>query len=54
MEHDYIHVKGQGRNSGTSRNLKVMVKLHMVSVDRMKIVKGTLCRYDVLIFSFIY
>ena len=41
MEHDYMHMKSQGRKSGTSRNLKVMVKLHMVSVDRMKIVKGT-------------
>ena len=40
MEHDYMRLKGNGRSLGTSRNLKVMVELHMVSVDMIKVVKG--------------
>ena len=39
MEHEYMHMKGHGKAHGTSRNLKVMVKLHMVSVDMIKMVK---------------
>ena len=37
MEHDYMHAKGQTRGLGTLRNLKVIVKLHMVSDDLIKI-----------------
>ena len=40
MEFDYIYMKGHGRGQGTSRNLKVLVKLHMVSADMTKKVKG--------------
>ena len=32
-------MKGHGRGPVTSRNLRVMVKLHMVSVKKIKIVK---------------
>ena len=35
-----MHMKGQGRVHGASRSLKVMIKLHMVSVDLIKEVKG--------------
>ena len=34
-----MHVKGQRRSPITSENLKVMVSLHMVWVDMLKIVK---------------
>ena len=40
MKHNYMHKEGQGKGLGTSRNLIVMVKLHMVSVDLIKIAKG--------------
>ena len=40
MEHVYMHNKGHGRGYGTLRSLKVMVNIHIVSVDMMKIVKG--------------
>ena len=39
MEPDYMHMKCLGRGPGTSRNVKLMVKLHMVSVDMNEIVK---------------
>ena len=39
MKHDYMHMQGQGRAPGISRNPEVMVKLHMVSVDITKIVR---------------
>ena len=39
-KHDYIRIKGHKRGHGTSRNLKVVVKLHMISFDMVKIVKG--------------
>ena len=39
MEHVYMHMKRQGRGPGTSRSLKVMVKLHMLSVYMIKMVK---------------
>ena len=38
-KHDYMHMKLQGRVFGTSRNLEVMVKLHMVPVDIIEILK---------------
>ena len=37
MKFDYIHILGQGL--GTSRDHKVVAKLHMVSVNMNKIVK---------------
>ena len=40
MEHDYMHMKGHGRCIGTSRDLKVIVKINIISVDMIKIVKG--------------
>ena len=33
MERVDMHVKGHGRGHARSRNLKAIVKLHMVSVD---------------------
>ena len=53
MKHDYLHIKGHGRSPGNSRKLKVMVKLHMVSVDMVKIVKRILCFYNWFFSSFI-
>ena len=38
MKHDDRHMKGYGRGSDTSRNIKVMVKIHKVSVDMNKTV----------------
>ena len=40
MEHDYMRVKGLKRGLGTSRNLKVMVKSHMMLFDMAKTIKG--------------
>ena len=34
-----MHMKGHGRDHGTSRDLKMMINLHMLSVDLFKIVK---------------
>ena len=39
MEHDQMHMKGYGRGPCTSRNLKVMGNLYMVSVDVIKVVQ---------------
>ena len=39
MEQYYMHMKGQGRGPGTSKDLKVMVKLHMIPVDMIIIAK---------------
>ena len=50
MEYDYLHMKDHGRGPGTSRKLKVMVKLHMVSVDMIEIVKRNLVSLRLLYF----
>ena len=42
MEQVYMHMKGHGRDHGTSRDLKMMINLHMLSVDMFKIVKGNI------------
>ena len=39
MEHDYMRIKGHKRCHGTSRNLKVMIKSHMMLFHMVKIVK---------------
>ena len=39
MELDYMRIKGHKRSHGTSRNLKVVVKLHMMLFDKVKRVK---------------
>ena len=39
MKYNYMHMEGQEKGLGTSRNLIVMVKLHMASVDLIKIAK---------------
>ena len=40
MKNDCMHKDGQGKDLGTSRNLDVMVKLHMTSTDVIEILKG--------------
>ena len=40
MKPDHIHMKCPGKGPGASKNLKVMVKLHMVSLDMINMVKG--------------
>ena len=39
MEHVCMHMKGHVRGHGTSRSLKVMIKLQLVSVEMIKVVK---------------
>ena len=39
MEHDCMRIKGHKRDHGTSRNLKLVVKSHMMLFDVVKIVK---------------
>ena len=39
MEHDYMRIKGHKTGHGTSRNLNVIVKSHMMSFDMVKIVR---------------
>ena len=39
MEHNYMRKKGHKRGHGISRNLKVVVKSHMMLFDMLKIVK---------------
>ena len=41
MKHDYMHMECQRTGVGFSKNPMVMVKLPLVSVDMIKIVKGT-------------
>ena len=40
MEHDYTHIKGHKTVHVTSRNLKVVVKSHMMLFDTVKSLKG--------------
>ena len=40
MEHDNMRIEGHKRGHGTFRSLRVMVKLHMMFFDMVKIVKG--------------
>ena len=35
-----MHMKGQGRDPGTSKKLKVIGKLHRVSTDMIKVESG--------------
>ena len=37
-----MRIKGHKKANGTSRNLNVVVKLHMMLFDMVKIVKGSL------------
>ena len=38
MEYDYMHIKGPKRGHGTSRNLTVIVKSHMMLFNVVKLV----------------
>ena len=38
-KHGYMRIKGHKRGHGTSRNLKVMVKSHMILYDMVKMIK---------------
>ena len=40
MKHDYMRTKCHKRGHGTSRNLKVVFKSHLMLFDMVKIVKG--------------
>ena len=40
MELDCMRIKGQNRGFGTSRNLKLVVKSHMMLFDIVKVIKG--------------
>ena len=40
MEQDYLRIKGHKRDHGSSRNLKLMLKSHMMLFDMVKIVKA--------------
>ena len=52
MEHDYISIKGRKRGYGTSRNLKVVVKLHMMFFDMLKILKRIFTSLRLVYFRF--
>ena len=50
MGHDYMCIKGHEIDHGTSRNLKVMVKLHMMLFDMVKLVGGNLMSLGLVYF----
>ena len=53
MEHDYMRIEGHKTGHVTSRNLKVMVKPHIVLFDMVKVVKGN-CMALGLVYFHIY
>ena len=42
MEHGYVRITDHKRGLGTSRNLKLVVKSHMMLFDTVKMVEGNL------------
>ena len=53
LKHDCMHTKGHERGPGTSSDLKVMVKIHIVSVGMIEILKKSSDRYNLFSSSFI-
>ena len=51
-EHDYMRIKGHKRGHGVSRNLKAMVKLHMMLFDMITIVKRNFMSIGLVYFHF--
>ena len=49
MKPDYMRMEGQGEGPGTSGNIKLMVKLHMILGEMNKIAKKSSCRYNLSI-----
>ena len=45
-----MHMKGEGRGPGTSRNLKVMVKLNLVSIELIQMVKKKVISLQLVFF----
>ena len=39
MKHGYMHMEGQRKGLGTSRNINVMVIFHRISADMIKVIK---------------